>query len=222
MNNPSVKSTDRVYLIGLILIAITFIACVISFWLLYYGSFIFAIGACFVFLSKRSLKTKILTTILPIFFYLPTTYFFLLAYNYSTPKIFLIPADYDGTIRIIFEEKCGESLQIKNGRQIFNFPENGILILNEKFDGHINHEYYLVDKNGKQTKVEQTLNSADKHKTLPYILVGSAGTIGDESGGIAFSDFYLYNKDTLKMNNLKVSQQFDSLTIEIVKACRIK
>jgi hypothetical protein len=215
---------DRAYLTGLILIGITFLACVISFWLLVYGIFIYAIGAFFVFVSKKPIKTKLLTTILPIVIYLPATYLFLLAYNYTTPKTFLIPADYDGQIRIVYEEKCGVKMHKENGRQILRFPENGILILNEKFDGGINNDYYLVDKTGKRTKVQEILNFNDSTIKLPYILVGGAGNIGsdNEGKGITFSDFYLYNKDTVLEDNNKLSLRFDSLTTIVVNACRTK
>jgi len=213
---------DKVYLTGLILIAVTFFACIISFWLLVYGIFIFTIGVILVFLSKKPIKTKLLTTILPVVFYLPATYFFLLAYNYTSPKIFLIPADYQGTIRIVYEEKCGIKVHKENGRQILQFPENGILILNEKFDGGISNDYYLIDKNGNRIKVEQIIDFKDHTKKLPLILVGGAGTLGadDNNKDIKFSDFYLYNKDTVQTDNYKLSQQFDSLTWKVVDDCR--
>lgn len=209
-------------MVGLILIAISFIACVISFWLLYYGIFIFAAGTILVVLSSKSTKTKLWTTFLPIIIYVPVTYLFLIAYNYTTPKTFLIPSDYEGTLRIVYEERCGTKLNKESGRQIFGFPDNGILILNEDFDGGINHEYYLVDKAGNRRKIEQILSYGDRK--LPSIQVGGAGTIGasDDKESITFSDFYLYNKDTTTVDNYKASQRFDSLTTEIVKACRGK
>jgi len=213
---------DKFFFVGLLLIAITFVACVISFWLLYYGIFLFAAGTLLVFLSKKPIKTKLLTTILPIIIYVPVTYVFLLAYNYTTPKTFLIPIDYDGTVRVVYEEKCGVELHVENGRQIFQFPKSGILILNEPFDGRINHEYYLVDKSGRQIKVTQVLDDKDLGKKLPSIQVGGAGTLGvsDSDKGITFSDFYLYNKDTTVRDDYELSQRFDSLTTEIVRACR--
>ncbi len=223
-NNFRDNLKDKTYLAGLLLIAITFVACVISFWLLYYGIFIFALGTLLVFLSKKPFKIKLLITILPIIVYLPITYIFLLAYNYSIPKTFLIPADYDGTIRIVYEEKCGVKLHKENGRQIFQFPDNGILILNEKFDGGINHDYYLVDKSGKRTKVIQIIDYNDRTTNPPTIQVGGAGTIGVSSTekGITFSDFYLYNKDTTLVDDFRLSQRFDSITNEMVLACRKK
>jgi hypothetical protein len=221
-NNLSDNLRDKTYLVGLILITISFIACVISFWLLYYGILIFAIGAIFVVLSKKSTKTKLLTTILPILVYVPVTYIFLLAYNYTTPKTFLIPVDYEGTLRIVYEESCGTKLKKENGRRIFKFPNNGMLILNEEFDGGINHEYYFVDKSGNRIRIEQILNYKDRK--IPSVQVGGAGTIGasDDEESITFSDFYLYNKDTLAVDDYRAYQRFDSITIATVKACRGK
>lgn len=207
------------------MITITFVTCVVSFYLLVFGIFILGIGVLFVWVSKKPIKTKLLATILPVLLYLPATYLFLLAYNYASPKTFLIPADYKGTIRIIYEENCGETLHKENGRQILRFPENGILILNEKFDGGVNNKYYLVDKNGNRTEVNQILDSKDRTKKLPSIQVGGAGTLGgdEENKGITFSDFYLYIRDTrTSADDYKISQHFDSLTTEIVNLCRSK
>lgn len=214
---------DKAYLTGLLLITITFIACVISFWLLVYGVFIFGIGVLFIWVSKKSVWTKVFATILPVIFYLPATYLFLLAYNYTPPKTFLIPSDYQGTLRIVYD-KCGMTPRKANGRQILEFPENGILILNQKFDGGINNDYYLVDKNGNRTKVTQIIDFKDRTKQLPSIQVGSAGKLGITDSAAAFSDFYLYNKDTTINDDdeSKVSQDFDSLTMEILKLCRSK
>lgn len=193
-----------------------------SFWLLFYGIFIFAVGAVFVFLSKKTLKTKLLTTILPIVIYLPATYLFLLAYTYTTPKTFLISADYDGQIRIVYEEKCGVKMHKENGRQILQFPENGILILNEKFDGGINNDYFLVNKSGKRTKVEEIIDFKNSTKRLPFIVVGGGGTFIRETNkkSITYSDFYLYNKDTTRRDDYKLSQRFDSLMWKVVEDCR--
>ena len=110
----------------------------------------------------------------------------------------------------------------EKGRQILQFPENGILILNEKFEGGINNDQYLIDKNNRRTKVEQIIDYKDHTKKLPLILVGGAGTLGadDNNKDIKFSDFYLYNKDTVQTDNYKLSQQFDSLTWKMVDDCR--
>jgi hypothetical protein len=213
---------DKAYLIGITLIGITFIACVLSFWLLFYGVFTFAIGAILIFLSKKSIKKKLLVTILPIIFYLPTTYLFLLAYNYTPPKTFLIPADYEGIIRIVYEEKCGVEIRKENGRQILQFPESGILVLKEKFNGGINNEYFLIDKSGKRTKIEEVIDFNNSLKNIPFIVVAGGGTVNRESNNkdITFTDFHLYSKDTAQIDDYPFSERLDSLMWKVVEDCR--
>lgn len=184
---------------------------------------VFLIATVLVFLSKKSLKTKLLTTILPFVFYLPATYLFLLAYNYTTPKTFLIPANYQGALRIVYEQKCGTSYKSENGRRVLTFPDNGILILNEKFDGGVNNKYYLFDKNDARIMVREYFGVQKAIKKTPCILIGGGGTLG--AGGadeIKFSDFYLYNKDTTLKDDYKLTQHFDSLTWKTVNDCRAR
>jgi hypothetical protein len=97
-------------------------------------------------------------------------------------------------------------------------------ILNEKFDGGFNNEYYLVDKNGRRTEVRQISGFKNNIKKLPYILLGSRGTLsaGGEDKGIEIFDFHLSTKDTTEIGNYQLSPGFDSLTTEIVKVCRGK
>jgi hypothetical protein len=157
------------------------------------------------------------------------TFIFLNLYNYSTPKAILISKHFDGNLRVVYEEKCGSSYEEMNGVKTLTFPENGILIMNEDFDRHINYKYYLVDELGNRTEIQQVLNFKDKTEKKPCVLVGGSGTIGQaieanttsqEQKGITFSDFYVYNKDTIDRGDFKSQQKFDSLTTEIVNQCR--
>lgn len=172
-----------------------------------------------------------ITTITPIVLYIPITFLFLNIYNYSTPKTILIPENFDGKLRIVYEEKCGIKYSREDGIKTLIFPENGILILNEKFDRHINFNYYLIDKLGKKTKIPQIFNFNNRIQKRPSVLKGSSGTIGgmieanstnQEKKGITFSDFYVFNKDTLIRNDYKNQRKFDSLTTNIVNECRLR
>ena len=111
------------------------------------------------------------------------------------------------------------------------FPENGILILSEDFDRHVNYNYYLVDELGNRTKIPQILDFSDQVQKRPCVLVGGSGTIGQtieanttnrEEKGITFTDFYVYNKNTVDRSDFKSEQKFDSLTTVIVNKCRQK
>jgi hypothetical protein len=216
---------NQLYNIGLTLISLSFIACVISYWLLIFGIPIFSIGVILVILSNTTTTKKLLATILPIIFYLPTTYLFLIAYNYTTPKTFLIPANYDGAIRIVYEESCGTKYIKEDGRQILTFPQNGILVLNENVDeGFINNKYYLLNENGGRTEVPEYMIFEKTTKKTPYILVGGSGVMSghEQEKEIKYSDFYLCNKDTTLTDNYKLIAKFDSLTWKSVTDCRKK
>ena len=128
---------EKAFYIGLTLIVISFITCVISFYLLVFGIPTFLVGAILVFLSKQTIKVKLITTLTPVVLYIPLTFLFLYVYNYSTPKTILIPKDYEGNLRVVYEEKCGHNYDKTEGVKTLTFPENGILILNEDFDRHI-------------------------------------------------------------------------------------
>lgn len=220
---------EKAFYIGLTLIIISFIACVISFYLLVFGIPTFLVGATLVLLSKQTIQKKLLTTLIPIVLYFPFTFLFLFIYNYSTPKTILIPKTFDGNLRVVYEEKCGRNYDKTDGAKTLTFPENGILILSEDFDRHINYNYYLVDELGNRTKIPQILSFSDKDQKRPCVLVGGSGTIGQtieasttnqEEKRITYSDFYVYNKDTLDRSDYKSQQKFDSLTTAIVNQCR--
>ena len=115
---------------------ISFIACVISYDLLLFGIPAFLIGSILVFLSKKPIQTKLLTTIAPVVLYIPLTFLFLYIFNYSTPKTILIPKDFDGNLRIVYEEKGGSNYDNTYGVKTLVFNKNGILVLNEDFDTH--------------------------------------------------------------------------------------
>ena len=219
----------KAYYIGLTLIIISFIACVISFYLLIFGIPLFLLGAVLVLISKRTIKLKLLSTIVPIVLYFPITFLFLYIYNYSTPKNILIPKNFEGNLRVVYEEKCGQNYDIADGVKTLIFPDNGILILNEDFDSHINYNYYIIDENGKKTKISEILDFKERLQEYPSILVRGSGTFWQsietnsaniQEKGIVFSDFYLYNSSIDNRNEFKARQKLDSLTTAIVNQCR--
>lgn len=209
--------------------SISFIACIISYYLLVFGIPAFLIGAILVFLSKKTMQIKLFITIAPVVLYIPLTFLFLYVFNYSTPKTILIPKDFDGNFRIVYEEKCGSNYDNTDGVKTLVLNENGILVLNEDFDTHINYNYYLVDKLGNKKKIPQIHAFKDRAQKQSCVLVAGSGTIGQtieanstnqEEKEITYSDFYVYNKNTVERNDYKSQQRFDSLTIAIVNQCR--
>ncbi len=200
-----------------------------SYYLLVFGIPIFIIGAILVLISKQPIQIKLLMTLMPIVLYLPFSFLFIYFYNYSTPMTILIPENVEGHLRIIYDENCGINYEKIDGVRTLIFPENGILLLNEEFNGHSNYNYYLVDDLGNKKEVPKILDFKDRIKKRPSVLGGGAGTILQtieasstlkDDKAIVFSDFYIYNKDTVVRNDYKSQQKFDSLTRTIVQQCR--
>lgn len=194
-----------------------------------YGIPTFLVGAILVFRSKQPIRAKLFTILTPIVLYFPFTYLFLNLYNFSTPKTILIPKYLEGNLRVVYEEKCGRKYDKTDGAKTLTFPENGILVLNEDFDSHINYNYYLVDEFGSRSEIPQILAYSDTLQRRPCVLVGGSGTIGQtieanstnqEKKGITYADFYVYNINTLDRNDYKSQLIFDSLTTVIVNQCR--
>ncbi len=220
--------TRITFYIGLVLITISFIGCVLSYYLLVFGIPTFIFGAILVLISKQPIQSKLLTTLIPIVLYFPLTFLFLYFYNYSTAITILIPENFEGKLRIIYDENCGSNLEIIDGEKTLIFPENGILVLNEEFNRQINYNYYLVDDQGNKNEILEILEFKDRIKKRPSVLAGGSGTMyqeiddkpTDKINRITFSDFYIYNKDSLDRSDYKSQQKFDSLTRIIVKQCR--
>ena len=147
--------------------------------------------------------------------------------NNSLSKIFLIPLDYNGTLRVVYEDKSAAEPKRENGYLIFEFPKNGILILDKELDPIKSSDFYLLDNNGNKTSVTEILNAKDRLKKMPAVLAGVETVSGftfynsiPQVKGLVFIDYYLFNKDTTAI--AKQSAQFDSLTNVVVAAFRAK
>ncbi len=222
------RKKQTTFYIGITLIAISFIACVVSFYFVVFGMPMFSVGAILVVFSNQKIRTKLLAILIPLILYIPTALLFLYIYNYSTPKTILIPQNYDGVLRVVYEEKCGNNYGELDGVKTLTFPENGILILNEDFDRHINYDCYLVDKSGNKTKIPQVIDFNNRTSKRPYILFISSGSIGyatdvnsekEEEREIKYSDFYVYNSN-FQSNEDDAKLKMDSLTFAVVNRCR--
>jgi hypothetical protein len=141
------------------------------------------------------------------------------------PKTFLVPSGYEGTMRIVYEEESAVKSKIESGRQIFEFPENGILILDNDLDGGIGDEFYLVSKTGERKKITEVSNLNDGLRQRPAVLIGMETVSGFTYSnnvavvqGLVFKDCYLFNKNTPEL--AEPSPRFDSLTKSVVQAFR--
>lgn len=221
----------KAFHIGLTLIIISFIACVIEPYFLTFGMPAFIVSAIIILFSNTNIKTKLFTILTPIFLYVPTMFLFLYFYNYSTPKTILIPKHVNGNLRIVYEEECGGSYGIENGVETLIFPENGILVLKEDFDRHNKYNCYLIDKLGNRTKIPNVIAFADSLPKRPYLQLNGSGkmywpikidSVNQQQKAVKVSDFYVYNTDGNDLNDYNMQQKFDSLTLAIVKQCRVQ
>lgn len=151
-------------------------------------------------------------------------------------ETYLIPNDFEGEFRVVYGEKCGINPPFENDRRVLNIPDNGILIIQPRFEaGTIDHEYFLVDKKGNRKKINVLWDYKQRTAELPGVLLGGSGNMGgampdggsssDSSLTIHFTDFTVFNKDTTirdEREELKFQQRFDSLTTTLVNECRKK
>jgi len=151
-------------------------------------------------------------------------------------ETYLIPADFIGSFRIIYGEKCGINPTVENGRQVLPIPSNGILIIQPKFKaGTIDNEYYLVDNTGNRKKIEMIFYSNKQSAKMPGVLLVASGNFGgkmpdgssssESPFAIHFTEFTVLNNDNLKKEEpeeFRFHERFDSLTLEAVNKCRGK
>ncbi len=140
--------------------------------------------------------------------------------NTIEPEIFLIPSSYQGKVRIIFNQKCGEAKTYEANRRLFKIPKDGILLTQFKDEqGFINQSFYVLEK-GRRKKVEQlmlkefneqwTLEKNPREPSRNKLAIFEAGrTYSDGS-----SEFYICTYNQFKKYNFKYDQRFDSLAID--------
>jgi hypothetical protein len=147
-NSHRRQTRMSIYKIGLVLTILSWLVCLNPYWIIFAGP-VFLSGLFIVWLSKARLKAKLLTTILPLLLWYPgLVSLMFLGSKRMTPEIFLIPNDFRGTITLIYNEPCGQTIPKVDGRLIYKIPDNGVMILKNVFEtGIIDQEYYFVDDN---------------------------------------------------------------------------
>lgn len=86
--------------------------------------------------------------------------------NTSLP-VFLIPAGFEGSLTIVYDEACGGRPDIENGHSVFRFPKNGLLILNEKESPYnrTGSAYYFEDSTGVRQEIKQVIDRTPGYTT---------------------------------------------------------
>jgi hypothetical protein len=77
----------------------------------------------------------------------------------ANKAIFLIPNHYSGEVVVIFNQKNGSSKKDKNGRRLYEIPDNGILLTkNSREKGKFNYKFYYVYSEDSKKKIPSTLD----------------------------------------------------------------
>jgi hypothetical protein len=148
-------------------------------------------------------------------------------------EIFLIPRNFKGKFRIVYETKCGIKPRVEQGSRVLEIPDNGLLIIRSRFKtGIVDHEYYFQDS-GKRIHINEMQTYAQKDTLAPGVLLQGTGIIPgslpdgstspESSLAIHYSDFIVIEKDTASIDKtyaLRQDLRLDSLTHAIVQMCR--
>ena len=180
------------------------------------------------------MKSKLLSTILPIILWYPGFLAFIwLGSKQMTPETFLVPKDFRGQITLIYEESCGETIPKVNGRLNYKIPHNGVLILANKFEtGIIDQEYYFVDNNWNKIEkipplIQQNFNedyTLEKNKNEPprnkvgMFLLGTGSGSTFKNIDYKFHMMAVNSWDSFRVQNN--SGIFDTLVDSLLFQCR--
>lgn len=144
------------------------------------------------------------------------------------PETYLIPSDFKGEFRVVYNEKNGIEPKIENGRRIMKVPANGILIVKPEFrNGTVDQQFFIVDENGNRKQLNNIIKYEDRTRLSPGVLYWGPG-ISIQSSKYAsvklqYVDFTLYQKDSRERTQgeyERFQNTFDSLTVALVKAKR--
>jgi hypothetical protein len=155
--------------------------------------------------------------------------------NRPEKEIYLIPDNFEGKFRVIYGEHCGVQASYENGRRVMNIPDNRLLIIQPRFQaGWVNNEYWLIDKKGKRTKLNELTDNDERLTKSPGVLMSGSGSMGGEMPdgsfssesplAIHFTDFIIHNNDNTSPDERQftlVERKLDSLTTALVNKCRL-
>ena len=149
----------------------------------------------------------------------------------TLPSTYIIPANFNGEVRIAFGLDCGIEPEIKNGFRVLKIPANGILLLKSEYkDGIINSEnehYYFEGKTGIEIPQIYWEHQKDslKQSYMHGYYTKLDGKLFKYKADIPFITFHIYNNDTINLTPelvYKYSQQSDSVFESEIKKCVTK
>lgn len=224
------KKTHWSYIIGIVFIAAGFLTSALNAYFLMIGFIFFFIGAVLVFISKKTVRVKTLTILIPVILFF-SFYYIMYRKSIMEPAVYVIPASYRGEVNIIFNEACGEETKYRNGRRLYVIPPSGILFTKFKQEyGVSDNEYYLSDSLGHETRIvnhgidefEPGGSSVNKDDVFT-INIGNGDFSTDNEKPAILEKFMVcsYNDIKAKYND-KYEKVFDHTLWELLNKCRAR
>jgi hypothetical protein len=124
-------------------------------------------------------------------------------------ETYLIPENFQGCIRVVYNFECGVEVQKKNGRRILHVPDNGLILLKNKlkqprnllvgiWENQLDQEFYIIDNKGNREKLRHKKRySEDTSKGVRITGIDQRGE-PDDSNFVLFKRFYVYNDSSIK------------------------
>ncbi|WP_394751243.1 DUF6843 domain-containing protein [Spongiimicrobium salis] len=223
------KTSDILFYLGITLLLIGAFGLTFAAFFAIIGLPVAIGGVILILFSKRKLKTKVLW-ILGSIVGIIAFWQIWIKINTVAPETYLIPKDFNGKIKIIYGLECGTKPKIENGRRVLVIPNDGILFVDYEFkSGIIDHEYYLIDKNGKRIKLEPYENYEDGTKNIPGIRFRASGNFPGEmpNGGFSsespltvhYSELQVIGDSTVQYD-VKKDQNFDAIVRARIEKCK--
>lgn len=222
----SQQASNLKFGIGIALILIGTLVC-FNMFLLLVGIPIFLVGAVLVLLSKKSLLLKAITIVIPIILWWAG--FELLKYmiNQKTAITVIVPDQFKGQLRVVYNEKDGVIPQNVDGRMELEIPENGILIIQPNLESGLDDiKYYYRDASGKRSELNQLKSADDKTAKRPAVYFeGTASSTSVDPAktpalDYLYNSFYVVRNDSDKIETQVEEMKNNTLTDSLVRVCR--
>jgi len=148
--------------------------------------------------------------------------------NNPTPETYLIPVDFKGEFRVVYNEKNGLEPKMEDGRRVMKVPANGILIVKPEFkNGTVDQQFFMIDGNGNRKQLNNIVKYEDRSRLAPGVLYWGPGISIQNSKyastKLQYVDFTFYQKDSRERTQAEYDRfqnEFDSLTVALVKINR--
>ncbi|HEY1040317.1 MAG TPA: hypothetical protein VGF30_12965 [Bacteroidia bacterium] len=165
---------------GLVLIIAGAVVC-LNMFLLAVGIPIFAIGAALVFISKKSVLTKVITVLTPVILWFAVFKLMERIIIHAKSEIVVtVPDEFSGQVRIVYGEESGMSPQETDNKMQLEVPANGVLIIKPSIKAGIQDvTYSFKTKNGVPFSFYDMSKIGDQSVKRPAVFY--EGTISPET-----------------------------------------